>query len=127
MAPRVATGARINADAVAQRLYDIQVHSRIRAAGLSNLPKEFSDLEQLRDHIRHWLCNDWATILTGSTLSGAVANPAITKSPQAYCSAGQDPDVNVRFELTRDCNWLKARNNQFRRIVAAPIGDQRTN
>jgi hypothetical protein len=79
---------------------------------LSNLPKEFSDLEQLRDHIRHWLCNDWATILIGSTLSGAVAKPAITKSPQAYCSAGQDPDVNVRFELTRDCNWLKGQTSQ---------------
>jgi hypothetical protein len=92
-------GARINADAVAQRLYDIQVHSRLRTAGLLNGPREFSDLEQLRDHLRHWLCNDWATMLLGDSYGTGEYSMygAFTVDLEA-CTIADDPHADPVVE-----------------------------
>jgi hypothetical protein len=92
-------GTRINADAVAQRLYDVQVHSRLRAADLYNRPEGFSDLEHLRNHLRHWLCNEWATMLLGDSYGTGEYSMygAFTVDLEA-CTIADDPQADPVVE-----------------------------
>jgi hypothetical protein len=60
-------GERIDASTLAQRLHDLQVQSRIYAAGIAKRAARISEQEQLKDIVEDWLCSEWASMLLGDS------------------------------------------------------------
>jgi hypothetical protein len=58
-------GARLDADALRQRLFDAGLLDRIYAAGMMRPSRHFSDREQLALFLDHYLINEWALMLLG--------------------------------------------------------------
>jgi hypothetical protein len=58
-------GARLDADAFRQRLFDAGLLDRIHAAGMLRPSAHFSDLQQLAQFLDGSLINEWASMLLG--------------------------------------------------------------
>jgi hypothetical protein len=62
-----ADGARLDADALAQRLHDAQLTEKLCAAGMMHRSSRRSDREMADEFVRLWLSNEWASMLLGDS------------------------------------------------------------
>lgn len=60
-------GARIDADALAQRLTEQKFLDRLVARGVMKRIEQTSESEQVASFVRDWMCTEWATLLLGGS------------------------------------------------------------